>query len=315
MDQPRMSRSACTAMGLVAILLWSTTIAVSRSLADEVGALVAGACMWLVGGALACLYAAVVRRNLGRLFRLPPAYLVGCGALFVAYMACLYLAIGWAESDQQTVEVGILNYLWPSLTLVFSVPILGVRVRPVFWLGVALALAGAALAPLRAETYSAEALLASLGGNPWPYALAAAAGVLWALYSVLSRRWGREADTGGVPLFAPAAGLVLGAMALAMPSARPPEWSARAVAELAFMAVLTVWVAYSLWDAAMRRGNATLVAAGSYAIPVISTVVSCVYLGVVPGPTLWIACGLVCGGAVLCQVSVRREERVPKERA
>ena len=260
--------------------------------------------MWLAGGVLACLYAGLVRRNLGRLLHLPPAYLVGCGACFVAYMVCLYLAIGWAESNQQTVEVGILNYLWPSLTLVLAVPILGVRVRPTFWLGVALALAGAALAPLHAETYSGEALLAGLRGNPWPYILAAAAGVLWALYSVLSRRWGGEAETGGVPLFALAAGLALGALALAMPAGKPAQWSTRALAELAFMAVFTVWLAYSLWDAAMRRGNATLAAAGSYAIPVISTGITCLYLAVSPGPTLWVACGLVCGGAVLCQASV-----------
>jgi|WetSurMetagenome_2_1015567.scaffolds.fasta_scaffold13071_5 drug/metabolite transporter (DMT)-like permease len=308
MSQPIYSRSAYTAMGLAAVLLWSTTIAVSASLAGEIGSLRAGACMWLAGGAAAWLYAGLVRRNLGRLFRLPRAYLLGCGACFVAYMVCLYLAIGWAETGLQIVEVGILNYLWPSLTLVFAVPILRVRVRPTFWLGVALALVGAAMAPLHVQELSAGALLAGLSANPWPYVPAAAAGVLWALYSVLSRRWGGEAETGGVPLFAVAAGVALAVLALVMPSSKPPLWSGRAVAELAFMAVFTVWLAYSLWDAAMRRGNATLVAASSYAIPVISTLVTCLYLAVTPGPMLWVACALVVGGAVLCHVSVRRRQ-------
>jgi drug/metabolite transporter (DMT)-like permease len=293
-------------MGLAAVLLWSTTIAVSRHLANEIGALEAGACMWLAGGVLACLYAALVRRNLGRLIRLPRAYLVGCGTCFVVYMVCLYLAIGLARSDLETVEVGILNYLWPSMTLVLAVPILRIRVRPTFWLGVVLALAGAAMAPLHTEELTAGALLAGLGANPWPYALAAAAGVLWALYSVLSRKLGGEAETGGVPLFAVAAGIVLALLVLVMPSSKPPTWSATVAAELAFMAIFTVWVAYSLWDAAMRRGNATLVAASSYAIPVLSTITTCVYLGVAPGSMLWAACGLVVGGAVLCHLSVRK---------
>jgi drug/metabolite transporter (DMT)-like permease len=99
--------------------------------------------------------------------------------------------------------------------------------------------------------------------------------------------------------------VVLGALALLLPEREPAHWSAQAVGELAFMAVLTVLVAYSFWDAAMRRGNATLVAAASYAIPLISTGLTCLYLSVSPGPTLWLACALVIAGASLCHLSVR----------
>jgi drug/metabolite transporter (DMT)-like permease len=300
-----------TVMGLVAIVFWSATIAVSRSLAEQIGALTAGACMWLAGGILGCLYAGLIRCNLGCMIRLPRAYLLGCGACFVAYMVCLYLAIGLAANRQQTLEVGILNYLWPSLTLVLAVPILGVRVRPAFWAGVALALAGAALAPLRPEEYSAAALAEYLRSNPAPYLLAAAAGLLWALYSCFSRRWGAEAEGGAVPLFALAAGAVLGVLALAMPAldqgslVGPRQWSPVVAGELAFMALFPVLVAYAFWDAAMRRGRVPFVAACSYAIPLVSTVISSVYLSVVPAPTLWIACGLVIVGALLCQRSLR----------
>jgi drug/metabolite transporter (DMT)-like permease len=303
MAQPRYRPSTCTALGLVSILFWSTTIAVSRRLAEDIGALTAGACMWLAGGALGCLYAGIVRRNLGQLFRLPVAYLFGCGACFVVYMVCLYLAIGLAESRQQTLEVGILNYLWPSLTLALAVPLLGVRVRVTFWMGLVLALVGAALAPLRLEEYSTATLAEHLRSNPAPYLLAVAAAILWALYSVLSRRWAAAAETGAVPLFAMAAGIVLGGISLVFP--QPAQWSGLVLGELAFMAVFPVLLAYAFWDAAMRRGNATLVAAASYAIPIISTVLSCLYLSVAPGPTLWVACGLVAAGAFLCHWSIQ----------
>ena len=311
MSQPSHKRSTYTALGLISIVFWSTTIAVSRSLAEEIGALAAGACMWLAGGVLGFLYWGLVRRSLGRIFLLPRAYLLGCGGCFVAYMVCLYLAIGLAADRQQTLEVGILKYLGPSLTLVLSVPILGVRVRPAFWAGVVLALAGAALAPLRPEEYSATVLAGHLRSHPAPYLLAVAAGLLWALYSVLSRRWAAEAEGGAVPLFALASGVVLGVMSLALPALDPralsglPQWSPLVVGELAFMAVFPVLVAYVFWDAAMRRGSATFVAACSYAIPLVSTAISSVYLSIVPAPTLWIACALVIAGAVLCQRSVR----------
>ncbi|MBM4019631.1 MAG: aromatic amino acid DMT transporter YddG [Planctomycetes bacterium] len=295
-------RTVATAQGLLAILLWSTTFAVSRSLAEQVGVLTAGSAMLVGGGVLGCLYVALVERRPAALFRLPRAYLLGCGVLFVAYMVCLFPAIGLAASRQQTLEVGIINYLWPGLTLLFSIPILRTRVRRPFFAGIAMAAAGAALAPLRWGEYSAAALAENLRANPLPYGLALVGAVVWALYSTLSRRWASAAESGAVPLFTLAAGLVLAALRPVFDE--PGAWTWRAGAELAFMAVCPVMLAYALWDRAVRKGNLTLVAAASYLAPLLSTVLSALYLGVDLGWNLWLACGLLVGGAALAQWSV-----------
>lgn len=289
-------------MGIGAILVWSCTIAVSRSLAEQVGSLTAASWTFLIGGVLGCLYAALVQRRFQAMFRLPLVYLLGCGAIFVAYMVCLYLAIGLASSRQQAIEVGLLNYLWPALTLLLAIPILQVRVRPTFALGVALALTGGMLAPIHASSYSAAGLLEGYRANPWPYGLGLAAAVLWALYSDLSRRWAADAEGGAVPLFALASGLVLAAMRPWF--AEPSSWSTRAVGEILFMAVFPAALAYSFWDRAMRRGNVTLLAALSYLIPVLSTLISSLYLDVRAGWVLWAACALIAAGAMVCQRSV-----------
>ena len=295
-------RGVSTALGLLAIVCWSTTFAVSRSLAEEIGVLTAGAGMCLGGGVLGCLYIALVERRAAAVFRLPLAYLLGCGGLLVAYMVCLFLAIGLAASRQQTVEVGIINYLWPGLTLAFAIPILRTKVRWSFFAGLAMAAAGAALAPLRLGEYSAEALLENLHANPLPYGLALVGAVVWALYSVLSRRWGAGAEGGAVPLFMVAAGAVLAALSFAFP--HPAEWTGRVAAELAFMSVFPVMIAYAFWDRAMRRGNVTLVAALSYLTPLLSTALSVLYLRVDLGWNLWLACGLIVAGAAVAQGAV-----------
>ena len=288
-------------MGVAAIVLWSCTVAVSRQLSETVGATTAAASMLLLGGGLGCLYAAVVERRLGAIFRLRPAYLLGCGLLFVTYMICLYLAIGLATSRQQAIEIGIINYLWPGLTLAFSVPILGTRVRRSFALGVVLALLGAVLAPLHLGEYSTAMLGHTLRDHPLPYLLALGAAVSWGLYSVLSRRWG-AAGGGAVPVFALAAGLVLAAIHLGMPERS--SWTGVAIGQVLFMAVCPILLAYALWDRAMRRGNVTLVAALSNFAPLLSTVVSSLYLHVPLGWTLWLSCGLVVLGALLAQRAV-----------
>jgi len=220
----------------------------------------------------------------------------------VAYMVCLFFSIGIAASRQQTVEVGIINYLWPGLTLVFAIPILRTKVRWSFFVGLAMAAAGAALAPLRLGEYSAEALLENLRTNPLPYGLALVGAIVWALYSVFSRRWGAGAEGGAVPLFMVAAGAVLAALSFAFP--HPAVWTGRVAAELAFMSVFPVMIAYAFWDRAMRRGNVTLVAALSYLTPLLSTALSVLYLRVDLGWNLWLACGLIVAGAVLAQAAV-----------
>ena len=298
------SGSRSTMMGIVALLVWSATIAVSRSLAEAVGSLRAGALMFGVAGLLGCARSALMGRKLGHLLRLSPAYLLGCGGLFVAYMVCLYGAIGLAADRQQTLEVGLINYLWPGLTLVFSVPLLGTRVRAPFFLGVVVALLGATLAPLGGADYSLDHLSENLLHHPAPYLLALGAAVTWALYSTLSRRWAADAEAGAVPLFALAAGAVLGLLHLAFPE--PVQWTPRAVAELIYMAVFPSLIAYAFWDTAVRRGNLTLIASLAYAVPLASTLVSCLYLQVPLGWNLLLSCGLIMGGAWMCETSVAR---------
>ena len=131
-----------TVGGLVAILLWSGTVALARSAAEAVGPVTAAAAACGVGGLLSLGSLAgsgARRRSLGAL---PRRYLLGCGALFVAYMLLLFLAIGSAADRAQTLTVGLLNYLWPPLTIVLSVVLLGRRANRLLGPGLVLALGG-----------------------------------------------------------------------------------------------------------------------------------------------------------------------------
>jgi drug/metabolite transporter (DMT)-like permease len=76
----------------------------------------------------------------------------------------------------------------------------------------------------------------------------------------------------------------------------------------AVLAAITA-LAYMLWDVAMRRGNLLLVVACSYFTPLLSTLVSCAYLGVVPGSQLWMGCALLVCGSLLSWSSVTDNPR------
>ena len=81
----------------------------------------------------------------------------------------------------------------------------------------------------------------------------------------------------------------------------------RAVAELIYLAIASN-LAYVFWELAMRRGEIILVAACSYLTPLLSTVITCLYLGTPAGAKLWIGCEAVVAGAIVCKMSVKPQE-------
>ena len=290
-----------TAGGFAAILLWSTTVAVARSLSEQVGPVTAAAAVTAISGVPALLSFLRSNPRRQRILRLPARYLIGCGSLFVGYMMLIYLAIGWAQNREQVLEVGLLNYLWPTLTLTFSLVLLGKKANWVLLPGTVLALAGVFLVVTQGARVSWQSLSRNLVSNPGAYLLAIAAAVSWAMYSALTRKWAGGREEGAVVMFLPITAIIL--LLICHFLDEPGEWTRRALTESLFLGIAT-YVAYVLWDNAMRKGNVIMVAVASYLTPLFSTVVSCLYLAVVPGARLWVGCGVLISGSLLSWRSV-----------
>ena len=277
-------------------------MAVSRSMTEQLGTLTSGAALYLLAGALGCLPLAVHAGRRARIPELPRRYLVICGGLFAAYGILLYSALGLCATRRQVLEVTVINYLWPGFTLVLSIPILKHRARvPLLLAGVVLCLAGVCLASGLVNAPTAPGAQARAGAVP--HALALGAALAWPLYSNLARLWARDAAGNGVPLFLLATGLLL--MAARAAHAEPARWTVPAALEVLYAAVVPMLLGYMLWDIAVRRGNLPLVAALSYATPVLSIVFTSLYLDVPLARAHWAACGLVVGGALCCKLAVR----------
>jgi len=287
--------------GLGAIFLWSATFAFARSLSEQVGPLSGGASAYLIAGAFCLLRIACSPSPMTRWRQLPPGYLFGCGFLFVFYTAAVYLAVGLSRTREQLLEIALVNYLWPALTVLGSTLLL--QKRASVWLapGTALALSGVFLVMTQGAQLSKITLLEHVQSNPAAYAMAFLAAISWALYSNLTRRWTQAKNDGAVELFIPITGLVL--LGLRYLLHESGHWNLRAAGEATTLAAITA-LAYFLWDASMRKGNLLLVAVFSYFTPLVSTLVSCAYLGVSPGPRLWLGCLLLVSGSLLTWKSV-----------
>ena len=291
-----------TLYGLFSILIWSTTVAFVRSLSTEVGYFTAAACTYLTGGIIS-LGIVAARRSFRNITAHSKKYLFGCGGLFVAYTICFYAALGLSETDSQAIEAGLVNYLWPSMIILLSVPLLHRKARWPLIPGVVIAFSGVATATLQKETVSIDTFLSNIRSNWLPYAAAFCAAVLWGLYSNLVRRWGGRSGASGVPLFIGATGIAFLILVCIFPE--DSNWSKRVLFEWAWMVIFPTVLAYVFWDISMRKGNSILIALLSYFTPLISTFISCIYLKAESGILLWIGCVLVVCGALICNWSIK----------
>ena len=105
-----------TLIGLVAVLLWSAIVGLIRGVSEHLGPTGGAAMMYSLASVFLLLSFGRVR-----LGEFPRRYLAWGSLLFVAYELCLALSIGYAGSARQAIEVGMVNYLWPTFTIVAAI--------------------------------------------------------------------------------------------------------------------------------------------------------------------------------------------------
>ncbi len=301
----RQPEDKATAAGLAALLIWSSSVALTRGVSESMGLITGPALASFIGGALAL---ALVRLRGGRIsamLHLPPKYLYGCGALFVSCNVSLYLAVGACAERSQTLVIALVNYLWPVLTVALSVPILGRKARSWLPWGCLVAATGTAVALLGGTPHAAADIgFWATGRGLFALAMGLTAAVSWGLYSNLARLWG-DPERGAVPLFALATAAAMGMLLLLRPEA--PRWCLRALLEVTALGMASLMAAYALWDLGMRRGDHAFLGVCSYFVPVSSTLFSSLYLGVRPGWHVLTGCVLVAAGALMSSRALARD--------
>ncbi len=296
-----------TIFGLTAIMLWSTTVALVRSTSDRLGPLTAGATVYITGGLISCIPLFFKKSFFKNVLKVSRKYIFVCGSIFIVYTIFLFLALGLATDHYQSLEAGLINYLWPALTIIFSLFIL--RNKAKLWLaaGTLISLFGVFMVMTRGKSISLTGFISNFLDNPIVYILAFLAAILWGLYSNLARRLSDpENDEGIVPLFVLATGFAL--LIVRCFFQEESVVTLKAVIEVLFFCMITVF-SYALWDIAMQKGNVVFLAAFSYLIPFFSTLTTCAYLGIFPGIELWTGCLLIVFGSFIswCSVSEKAE--------
>jgi drug/metabolite transporter (DMT)-like permease len=290
-----------TGLGVLAILLWSTNIAFARRLAELLGVFTSGTLIFLLGGIIATVILMLSKKTFQVWRGISPKYILGCGLFFVINTVTLQIATGLANNHTQVIIVGILNYLWTALSLIFSIWVFGNKPRWFLAIGIGLALIGMWLALTQDQTISLTEALPT-AKTILVYGLALIAAITWGLYSNFSRKWTKPSDTGMVPLFFLGSGVLMGLMRIFFHETSTLNVSGGF--QLAYMVIFPTILAYVFWDSAMRKGQIILVVSLSYFTPLLSTLVSSLKLGIPLTPLLFVAAVFIILGAVICRFAI-----------
>lgn len=215
-----------------------------------------------------------------------PVWVVGVGGLF-GYHFFYFTAL----KNAPPVEASLIAYLWPLLIVLMSAILPGERLRWFHVIGALMGLSGTALLVTRGIgiTFDTHYIIG--------YGAALFSALTWALYSILSRQFAKT-PSDIVTAFCAATALLSVLCHLAFETTQWPDTITQWLA-LTGLGLGPVGLAFYTWDMGMKRGNIQLLGVGSYAAPLLSTLL---LIAFGYGSFTWqvtLACLLITCGALL----------------
>jgi drug/metabolite transporter (DMT)-like permease len=294
---------ASTVAGIVSCLIWSAAVIIASSFSDVLGPLKAAGVELFYGG-IFLLFVNIYHGSVAKMFLHSPRYFLLCGSCWVANFGLFWLALGYTRNSAEVIVVGLINYLWPALTLILSVPILGKRASWILVPGLVLSLGGVVLGKISVSSDAGSGISHGLDHylNFQAYGLALIDALCWALYSNYSRRFSHPEGSSPVAIFMLASSIPL----YMAGEFRGEPMNAGGIENFYLLLwACTSGVAFLLWDVGMRRGNVVAISACSMAIPLISTVITATCTGIGLPPLLILAAAFVVSGSYLSGLGVR----------
>lgn len=291
-----MTQKKATMIGLIAIMLWSAIVGLIKSVSEGFGP-IGGAAMIYTSSAVLLLFTV----GFPKIKKFPRNYLIIGSILFVCYELCLSLSLGFSDSGRQAIEVGMVNYLWPSMTILLSVIVN--KQKTSLWIvpGIIIAIVGICRVLGGEQGFSIQDIVANLQSNPLSYGLAFCGAIIWAIYCVVTQKIAKGSN--GITLFFILTALVLWVKYLFSPQ---PEFQLNSWVWFSlFLSAIAMGFGYAAWNTGILHGNVTVLATASYFIPVISAMLAAVMLNSELTIYFWQGAAMVSLGSLLCWWATR----------
>ncbi len=292
-----------TLYGGLAILLWSGLVGCARLGMEQFGPLGGAACLYSLSSLLLIKFV-----GLPKLRTFAWSYFILGSLMFASYEVLFSLSFGMANSRMQAIEVSIVNYLWPALTVLFTIILTKPKTKIFIYPSLFLAFSGVILSISGGKNLSVNGWIANVSSNPSVYLMALTGAFIWAGYCNLTKQQKNNGNL--ITVFFIVTAITLWVKFLLSPdSIITFSWSG-----LSYLAISSIMMAggYGLWNIAIVSGNMMFLATLSYFVPIFSAILSSLTLSVLLPESFWLGVAMVTLGSLMCWWSTREEPHTPE---
>ncbi|MFW1945381.1 aromatic amino acid DMT transporter YddG [Acinetobacter guillouiae] len=298
-----MSKNLATLIGLSAILQWSSIVGLLKKISFSLGAELAVLLMYTLSTCILLIFFKIPNLKL-----ISKKYLIFSTLLFVIYELCFSYAIALAQTAQQAIEVSLVNYLWPGLTVAMLILFKEIKFNVFVIVGLAISLSGIILIQTGQGALTWSNILSNILENPISYILAFVGATLWSLYCVITKKYSDGHNP--ISFFFVAISIVLWTKYLwshGLSLNAIPEVELTTIGLLCIVSVVMA-LGYAAWNIGIIKGNITILVTLSYFSPVISTLISMFILQTNLPTEFWYGVILVTSGSLVCWISTNWQQ-------
>lgn len=298
-----MSKNLATLIGLSAILQWSSIVGLLKKISFSLGAELAVLLMYTLSTCILLIFFKIPNLKL-----ISKKYLIFSTLLFVIYELCFSYAIALAQTAQQAIEVSLVNYLWPGLTVAMLILFKEIKFNVFVIVGLAISLSGIILIQTGQGALTWSNILSNILENPISYILAFVGATLWSLYCVITKKYSDGHNP--ISFFFVAISIVLWTKYLwshGLSLNVIPEVELTTIGLLGIVSVVMA-LGYAAWNIGIIKGNITILVTLSYFSPVISTLISMFILQTNLPTEFWYGVILVTSGSLVCWISTNWQQ-------
>lgn len=293
-----MSKNLATLIGFSAILQWSSIVGLLKKISFSIGPNLAVTFMYTFSTVILLLLF-----RIPKLREIPRIYLISSTLLFLIYELCFSYAIAFAQTAQQAIEVSLVNYLWPSLTIAALIAFKELKFNIFVVLGLAVSLGGIVMIQSGAGHFSWSAVLQNIQSNPISYLLAFIGAVLWSIYCVMTKKYSQGHNS--IAFFFAVITAVLWLKMFFLHDFSIQDLPKIDTALGLYMLLVSVVTAlgYAAWNIGIIKGNIALLVTLSYFSPLFSSLISMMVLNAQLSAEFWQGASLVTAGSFICWIS------------
>lgn len=293
-----MSKNLATLIGFSAILQWSSIVGLLKQISFSIGPDLAVTFMYSFSTVILLLLF-----RIPKLREIPRTYLITATLLFLIYELCFSYAIALAQTAQQAIEVSLVNYLWPSLTIAALIVFKELKFNVLVLIGLAVSLGGIVIIQSGAGAFSWASVLENIQSNPVSYILAFIGAMLWSVYCVITKKYSQGHNP--IAFFFAMIAVVLWLKMFFLHDFSIhsfPEISSSTAMYMLMVSIVTA-LGYAAWNIGIIQGNITLLVTLSYFSPLFSSLISMIILDTQLSVEFWQGALLVTAGSFICWVS------------